>query len=85
MNTSQSDALIFFGVTGDLAFKKIFPALQATAKRGRLDVPVIGVGRSDWTADPLRARARESLEESGEVDPVAFEKLSGLLFYHNLR
>ncbi len=81
MNTSQSDALVFFGATGDLAFKKIFPALQAMAKRGHLDVPVIGVGRSDWTADRLRARARESLEESGEVDPVAFEKLSGLLRY----
>ena len=81
MNTSQSDALVFFGATGDLAFKKIFPALQAMAKRGRLDVPVIGVGRSDWTADQLRARARESLEKQGEVDPIAFEKLSGLLRY----
>jgi len=81
MSTAQSDALVFFGATGDLAFKKIFPALQAMAKRGHLDVPVIGVGRSDWTADRLRARARESLEESGEVDPVAFEKLSGLLRY----
>lgn len=81
MSTRQSDALVFFGATGDLAFKKIFPALQAMAKRGHLDVPVIGVGRSDWTADQLRARARESLEESGEVDPVAFEKLSGLLRY----
>lgn len=81
MNTSQSDALVFFGATGDLAFKKIFPALQAMVKRGRLNVPVIGVGRSDWTADQLRSRARESLEKSGEVDPVAFEKLSGLLRY----
>lgn len=81
MRTSQSDALVFFGATGDLAFKKIFPALQAMAKRGHLDVPVIGVGRSDWTADQLRARARESLEKSGEVDPVACEKLCGLLRY----
>jgi len=81
MSTSQSDALVFFGATGDLAFKKIFPALQAMSKRGRLDVPVIGVGRSDWTADQLRARARESLEKQGEVDPIAFEKLSGLLRY----
>ena len=81
MSTSQSDALVFFGATGDLAFKKIFPALQAMAKRGHLDVPVIGVGRSDWTADQLRARARESLEKQGEVDPIAFEKLSGLLRY----
>ncbi|MFN4261650.1 MAG: glucose-6-phosphate dehydrogenase [Gemmataceae bacterium] len=81
MNTSQSDALVFFGATGDLAFKKIFPALQAMAKRGHLDVPVIGVGRSDWTADQLRARARESLEKQGEVDPAALEKLAGLLRY----
>ena len=79
MSTSQSDALVFFGATGDLAFKKIFPALQAMVKRGHLDVPVIGVGRSAWTADQLRARARESLEKHGRVDPVACEKLCGLL------
>jgi glucose-6-phosphate 1-dehydrogenase len=81
MSTSQSDALVFFGATGDLAFKKIFPALQAMATRGHLDVPVIGVGRSDWTADQLRARARDSLEKHGGVDPVACEKLCGLLRY----
>ncbi len=81
MSTSLSDALVFFGATGDLAFKMIFPALQAMATRGHLDVPVIGVGRSDWTADQLRARARESLEKSGEGDPVACEKLCGLLRY----
>lgn len=81
MNTSQSDALVFFGATGDLAFKKIFPALQAMAKRGHLDVPVIGVGRSDWTAEQIRARARDSLEKQGEVDPAACEKLCGLLHY----
>jgi len=81
MNTAHSDALVFFGATGDLAFKKIFPALQAMAKRGHLDVPVIGVGRSDWTADQLRARARDSLEKHGAVDPIACEKLCGLLRY----
>jgi glucose-6-phosphate 1-dehydrogenase len=81
MNASQSDALVFFGATGDLAFRKIFPALQGMVKRGHLNVPVIGVGRSDWTTDQLRARARESLEKSGELDPVAFAKLSGLLGY----
>lgn len=79
MNTSQSDALVFFGATGDLAFKKIFPALQAMAKRGHLEVPVIGVGRSDWSADQLRTRARESLGKSGHVDPAACEKLCSLL------
>lgn len=81
MTTSQSDALVFFGATGDLAFKKIFPALQAMAKRGDLDVPVIGVGRSDWTADQLRDRARASLEKHGGVDPAACEKLCGRLRY----
>jgi glucose-6-phosphate 1-dehydrogenase len=81
MNTSQSDALVLFGATGDLAFKKIFPALHGMAKRGHLDVPVIGVGRSDWTADQLRARARNSLEKQGNVDSVAFENLAGFLRY----
>lgn len=81
MSKSQSDAFVFFGATGDLAFKKIFPALQAMAKRGQLDVPVIGVGRSDWTVDQLRARARDSVEKHGGIDPVACEKLCGLLRY----
>ena len=79
MSGPHSDAFVFFGATGDLAFKKIFPALQSMVKRGHLTVPVIGVGRSDWTADQLRARARESLEKNGGVDPAAFDKLSGLL------
>jgi glucose-6-phosphate 1-dehydrogenase len=81
MSGALSDALVFFGATGDLAFKKIFPALQAMVKRGRLGVPVIGVGRSDWTADQLRARARASLEQHGGVDAEAFERLAGLLRY----
>jgi glucose-6-phosphate 1-dehydrogenase len=69
MSESHSDALVFFGATGDLAFKKIFPALQAMAKRGHLDVPVIAVGRSAWTAEQIRARVRDSLETHGGVDP----------------
>lgn len=81
MNTSQSDALVIFGATGDLAFKKIFPALQVMVKRGNLEVPVIGVGRSDWTAEQLRERTRASLEKSGNVDPDACEKLCALLRY----
>ena len=81
MSPSQSDVLVFFGATGDLAFKKIFPALQAMVKRGHLDVPVIGVGRSAWTVEQLRARARESLEQHGGVDPAACEKLCSLLRY----
>ncbi len=81
MNNSHSDALVFFGATGDLAYKKIFPALQALVKRGRLNVPVIGVARSGWGVDQLRARAQESLEKHGGVDAAAFQKLSGLLRY----
>ena len=65
MNEPASDALVFFGATGDLAYKKIFPALQAMVKRGRLDVPVIGVAARSWTSDQLRARARDSLKEHG--------------------
>jgi glucose-6-phosphate 1-dehydrogenase len=81
MNESHSDALVFFGATGDLAYKKIFPSLQAMLKRGNLDVPVIGVAKSGWKLDQLRERARHSLEEHGGIDPAAFGKLSGLLRY----
>jgi glucose-6-phosphate 1-dehydrogenase len=77
----QSDALVFFGATGDLAYKKIFPALQAMVKRGHLNVPVIGVAKAGWNLDQLRARAHDSVEKHGGVDPAAFEKLSGLLRY----
>ncbi|HEY7442125.1 MAG TPA: glucose-6-phosphate dehydrogenase [Vicinamibacterales bacterium] len=76
-----SDALVFFGITGDLAYKKIFPALQALVRRGRLDVPIIGVARSPLTRDQLVDRARASVKEFGGVDPDAFPKLAGLLHY----
>jgi glucose-6-phosphate 1-dehydrogenase len=81
MTNNHSDALVFYGVTGDLAFKKIFPALQAMVKRGQLNVPVVGVARSPWTVDQLRQRVRESLEKHGGLDPAAFDKLAGLLRY----
>src|SRR2546427_6075703 len=81
MNDSHSDALVFFGATGDLAYKKIFPALQAMAKRGHLNVPVVGVAKAGWNLDQLRARAKDSLEKHGGIDPSAFEKLIGLLRY----
>src|SRR5262249_21045046 len=81
MSESKSDALVFFGATGDLAAKKIFPALEAMAKRGNLNMPVIGVGRSDKNIDELRARARASLEARGEVDNEAFDKLARSLRY----
>jgi glucose-6-phosphate 1-dehydrogenase len=74
-----SDALVVFGVTGDLAFKQIFPALQAMVRHGHLNVPVVGVARSDYSLDRLRARARESVEQHGGIDSAAFQKLCGLL------
>jgi glucose-6-phosphate 1-dehydrogenase len=81
MSETHSDALVFFGATGDLAYKKIFPSLQAMVKRGHLSVPVTGVAKAGWTTDQLRARARDSLEKHGGVDPAAFDKLCGLLRY----
>src|SRR5436189_964994 len=82
MSVSQSDALVFFGATGDLAYKKIFPSLQAMIKRGHLNVPVIGVAKQGWSLDQLRARARDSLEKhGGGVDEAAFAKLLTLLRY----
>src|SRR5258706_8255058 len=81
MSEPRSDALVFFGATGDLAYKKIFPSLQAMLKRDHLKVPVIGVAKAGWTIDQLRARARDSLEKHCGLDPAAFDKLSGLLRY----
>ncbi len=81
MSDSHSDALVFFGATGDLAYKKIFPSLQAMIKRGTLNVPVIGVAKSGWSIDQLCARAHDSLEKNGGVDQAAFDKLRGLLRY----
>jgi glucose-6-phosphate 1-dehydrogenase len=81
MTIPHSDALVFFGATGDLAYKKIFPALQAMVKLGRLNVPVIGVAKADWNLDQLKARARDSVEKHGGLDSSAFDKLSGLLRY----
>jgi glucose-6-phosphate 1-dehydrogenase len=81
MAVVHSDALIFLGATGDLAYKKIFPALQAMVKRGHLNVPVIGVAKAGWNLDQLKARARDSVEKHGGLDAPCFEKLSGLLRY----
>jgi glucose-6-phosphate 1-dehydrogenase len=81
MSNEQSDAFVFFGATGDLAYKKIFPALQAMAKRGHLDVPVIGVAKAGWTLHEFRARARDSVEQHGGLDAPGFETLCSLLRY----
>jgi glucose-6-phosphate 1-dehydrogenase len=77
----RSDAFVLFGVTGDLAYKKIFPALQSLVRRGRLDVPVVGVARSGWTKEQLVERAKASVTEHGGLDPDAFPKLAALLAY----
>src|SRR5687767_15538463 len=80
-NAAPADALVFFGATGDLAYKKIFPALQAMARRGALEVPVIGVAKAGWTLEQLRARAQDSVEKCGGLDRAAFDTLCRGLRY----
>jgi glucose-6-phosphate 1-dehydrogenase len=77
----HSDALVFFGATGDLATKQIFPALQAMIRHGHLDVPIIGVARREQTPEQFEARAHDSLAQHGGVDDAAFAKLCSLLTY----
>jgi glucose-6-phosphate 1-dehydrogenase len=79
----KSDALVFFGATGDLARKQIFPALQALVRRGSIDLPIVGVARADMDLDGFRRFARQSLEERGGVDEAAFAKLAPQLRYVN--
>jgi glucose-6-phosphate 1-dehydrogenase len=81
MTQQHSGALVFFGATGDLAYKKIFPALQSMVKRGNLNIPVIGVAKAGWSLDQLKTRAKDSLEKHGGLDQSAWEKLDGLLRY----
>ena len=79
---AQSDALVLFGVTGDLAYKKIFPALYAMVKRGVFNVPVIGIATSKWSSEQLRQRATESIKKSGKIDDQhALDHLLTLLCY----
>ena len=83
MSTSatHSDALVFFGATGDLAYKKVFPALQTLIQHGHLDVPIVGVAKAGWDLEQFRARARDSLANHGGVDEAAFAKLIKRLRY----
>jgi glucose-6-phosphate 1-dehydrogenase len=81
MNKHHSDALVFFGATGDLAYKKVFPAIQTLVQHNHLDVPVVGVAKAGWTLEQFQARARDSLEKHGGVDEPAFNKLVKLLRY----
>ncbi|MGD0501870.1 MAG: glucose-6-phosphate dehydrogenase [Steroidobacteraceae bacterium] len=81
LRTPQSDAFVFFGATGDLAFKQVFPALNALVNRDGLDIPIIGMARAGWDLEKLRARARESLEKAGKFSAQEFAKLSAQLRY----
>jgi len=81
MTVPHSDALVLFGATGDLAYKQIFPALQAMVRHGHLDIPVIGVAKAGWNLDQLKARAGDSVEKHGGMDADAFRKLSARLQY----
>jgi glucose-6-phosphate 1-dehydrogenase len=81
MNLLHSDALVFFGATGDLIFKKVFPSLYAMERRGHLKVPVIGVARSEWTIEKFRARALASVKKQDGFDAAVFTKFQQRLRY----
>ncbi|MBV8630831.1 MAG: glucose-6-phosphate dehydrogenase [Silvibacterium sp.] len=81
MDKPKSDALVFFGATGDLAYKQIFPALQRLARRGKLEGPVIGVAKAGWNLDQLKERAKDSCEKHGGIDPQGMADLLGRLRY----
>jgi glucose-6-phosphate 1-dehydrogenase len=83
MIKTESDAFVFFGATGDLAYKKIFPALYAMVRRGGFHIPVIGMARAGWNLEKLKARARDSVQHSGDFDEADFAKLAALLRYVN--
>src|SRR5262245_9468211 len=81
ISNPRSDAFVFLGATGDLAYKQIFPALQALVARHNMNIPIIGIARSDWNLERLKGRARDSLANHGGVDEAAFSKLTSLLRY----
>ncbi len=81
MTNAASDALVFFGATGDLAYKQIFPALQGLVRDEGFNLPIVGVAKAGWNLEQLKARAKDSLEKHGGIDQAAFEKLLNLLCY----
>src|SRR4030081_1485102 len=83
MSMLESDAFVFFGATGDLAYKKIFPALYAMVRSSGLGIPIIGMARAGWTLDKLKQRARESVEHAGGFEAACFEKFAAQLRYVN--
>jgi glucose-6-phosphate 1-dehydrogenase len=83
MSAARSDAIVFYGATGDLAYKQIFPALYALAQHDRLDIPVIGVAKAGWELSSLQARARDSVLAHGAIDETVFARFASLLRYVN--
>src|SRR5215471_11401655 len=81
MAVSRSDAIVFFGATGDLAYKQIFPSLLGLVQHESLNVPIIGVAKAGWNLDQLKARAADSLQHHGVTDQQAMQRLIGLLRY----
>ena len=84
MHAPHSDALVFFGATGDLAHKQIFPSLQAMIRRGHLNVPVIGVAKAGWTLEQLRERARDSLATHGAAAGLSAMQIKAVLGHSNI-
>src|ERR1700733_35059 len=81
MDAAQSDALVFFGASGDLAFKQIFPALLGLVGDEGVNVPIVGVAKAGWTVEQLKGRAKESIKQHGGADLAKLDKLLGLLRY----
>src|SRR5215469_15640497 len=81
MPNEMSDAFVFFGATGDLAYKQIFPSLQRLIKDEGFNLPIIGVAKAGWSVNQLKERAKDSLEHYGGIDQAAFDKMAGLLRY----
>jgi glucose-6-phosphate 1-dehydrogenase len=81
MSSTESDAFVFFGATGDLAYKKIFPALFAMVRKGGFNMPIVGMARANWNLDKLKERARSSVQNAGDFDDACFARLAALLRY----
>ena len=81
MSAQPSDAIVFFGATGDLAYKQIFPALLGLVRDEGLNVPIIGVAKAGWNLDKLKARAADSLQHHGVTDRQSVQRLLDLLRY----
>src|SRR6516162_2121138 len=81
MSNPSSDAIVFFGASGDLAYKQIFPSLLRLVRDEEIRVPIIGVAKSGWSLENLKERAKDSLEKHGGVDPDSLQQLTNLLRY----